>query len=458
MKIKVISRNPDDYQRETKHDIFKAPRNYGTMAADPFRHQIEYTRALNAAKLERVFAKPFIASLDGHNEAVHILKKHPTRLSTILSGASDGQVKVWHLTSKKCVSTVQAHNGLINGISVDAVNGNSYITVGQDCQLKIWTLPAAIGTADSHCDSVSGSRGTQEPCHSLSLDGVPHSVSHVANSTDFVTSGEGISVWKLYRDSPLRTFDVGPNTVQHVTCNPIEDTVMAACSSDRSVFLLDSRQKVPLTRVVLKMRTNTISWHPLESFTFICANEDYNLYTFDMRYLNSAKNVHQGHTAAVIGVDYAPTGQEFVSGSYDRSLRIFPSDSWRSREIYHAPRMQNVLSVLWSLDNKYVLSGSDEMNIRLWKANAAEKLEPLRPREKNALEYSQRLRETYQNHPEVRRISKHRQIPKAIFSAANEHRIIRVSQRRKEENRRKYTKNPEPYEPERVKPIVDHGL
>jgi hypothetical protein len=23
MKVKVISRNPDDYQRETKHDIYK---------------------------------------------------------------------------------------------------------------------------------------------------------------------------------------------------------------------------------------------------------------------------------------------------------------------------------------------------------------------------------------------------------------------------------------------------
>lgn len=40
--------------------------------------------------------------------------------------------------------------------------------------------------------------------------------------------------------------------------------------------------------------------------------------------------------------------------------------------------MQNVLSVLWSADNKYLLSGSDEMNIRLWKANASEKLGPVR--------------------------------------------------------------------------------
>lgn len=36
--------------------------------------------------------------------------------------------------------------------------------------------------------------------------------------------------------------------------------------------------------------------------------------------------------------------------------------------------MQRLTSVLWSLDNKYILSGSDEMNIRMWKAKASDKL------------------------------------------------------------------------------------
>lgn len=42
--------------------------------------------------------------------------------------------------------------------------------------------------------------------------------------------------------------------------------------------------------------------------------------------------------------------------------------------MYHTKRMQHVISIKWSSDNKYILSASDEMNIRLWKANSAEKL------------------------------------------------------------------------------------
>lgn len=47
------------------------------------------------------------------------------------------------------------------------------------------------------------------------------------------------------------------------------------------------------------------------------------------------------------------------------------------REVYHTKRMQSVLSVIFSMDNKLVLSGSDEMNIRVWKARAAEKMGPV---------------------------------------------------------------------------------
>ncbi len=44
------------------------------------------------------------------------------------------------------------------------------------------------------------------------------------------------------------------------------------------------------------------------------------------------------------------------------------------REVYHTKRMQRVMCVCWSQDDKYIISGSDEMNLRVWKANASEKL------------------------------------------------------------------------------------
>lgn len=39
MKVKVISRNPDEYMRETKNDIHRLKRNY-----DPSLHPLEGAR------------------------------------------------------------------------------------------------------------------------------------------------------------------------------------------------------------------------------------------------------------------------------------------------------------------------------------------------------------------------------------------------------------------------------
>ena len=69
----------------------------------------------------------------------------------------------------------------------------------------------------------------------------------------------------------------------------------------------------------------------MEAFHFTVANEDHNCYTFDMRRLDSALTIHKDHVSAVMDVCYAPTGREFVSASYDRTIRIFPFDAHTSR-------------------------------------------------------------------------------------------------------------------------------
>uniref|UniRef100_A0A914QJQ8 Uncharacterized protein n=1 Tax=Panagrolaimus davidi TaxID=227884 RepID=A0A914QJQ8_9BILA len=104
---------------------------------------------MDAAELERVFAKPFVACFDGHNEGVGVLSKHPLRLSHFLFGTRDGQVKIWRLSNKKCLGTIQAHNGPVNGISVDAFVGEIVTTIGKDSQLKHWTDLVIVGESIS---------------------------------------------------------------------------------------------------------------------------------------------------------------------------------------------------------------------------------------------------------------------------------------------------------------------
>ncbi|KAJ1568853.1 rRNA-processing protein sof1 [Cladochytrium tenue] len=162
-----------------------------------------------------------------------------------------------------------------------------------------------------------------------------------------------------------------------------ETSILASCGSDQTVTLHDLCTSKLLTKVVL------------------AANEDHNLYTFDMRKLSSAAAVHTDHVAPVMDVDYSPTGQEFVTGGYDRAMRIFRAGAGLSdREIYHTGRMQRIFCVRYSMDARFVLSASDDGNVRLWKADASAKLGVMAPRKQVAADYRKAVKERFKHMPE----------------------------------------------------------
>lgn len=88
------------------------------------------------------------------------------------------------------------------------------------------------------------------------------------------------------------------------------------------------------------MQSNAISWSPTFPTTILLASEDHNLYTFDIRYLDSPTQIYKAHVAAVMSCDWSPTGLEFVSGGWDRTVRIWQEGRGRAPEVYHTKRMQ----------------------------------------------------------------------------------------------------------------------
>ncbi len=105
----MLKRDPLDYVRETKQDIHKLPRNFDP-ELHPFEMNREYTRALNAVKLERVFAKPFLGALDGHGDGITALVPHPTWLSCVASSSADGEIRIWNLSSRYIIPEVKRLN------------------------------------------------------------------------------------------------------------------------------------------------------------------------------------------------------------------------------------------------------------------------------------------------------------------------------------------------------------
>ncbi|XP_055371263.1 DDB1- and CUL4-associated factor 13 [Condylostylus longicornis] len=426
MKVKVISRNPDDYVRETKLDLHKIKRNYDP-ALHPLESAREYVRALNATKLDKVFAKPFVGNLDGHRDGIYCFGKHPKRLSILNSGGYDGELRIWDLTSRKCVRNFVAHAGFIRGISY-LPSGEKFLTVGDDKTIKFWNSENPDIGED------------EQPVNTILSKTIITGISHHREDQLFATCGEVCYIWDATRNDPLKTLKWGVDTLHAISFNQVEKSLLATCASDRSIIFYDTRQSKPLRKIILSMRSNKLAWNPMEAFNFTVANEDYNLYTFDTRQLKNPIKIHYDHVSAVTDIDYSPTGREFVSGSYDRTIRIYEVHKSHSREVYYTKRMQHVVCVGWSFDNKYIYSGSDEMNIRLWKARASEKLGVKAPREVANFNYQNAIKEKYAAHPQIKRIARHRHVPKNIYNAQKTLQAIKNKQKRKEANVRAHSK------------------
>ncbi|KAK3772275.1 hypothetical protein RRG08_039093 [Elysia crispata] len=439
--LKVLSRNPEDYRRETKLDIHKAPQNPETYL-HPFTLGREYQRALNATKLERVFAKPFLCGLDGHRDTIQALAKFPTRLAHVLSAASDGEVRLWDLSTKKCVSSVAAHDGLVHSLCAHR-SGQFFLSTGQDANIKFWSC------------SEEGRIGS-EPVRTILNKNVYQGIDHHEKEDIFVTCGQSLDVWAGDRSQPYQSYKWGLDSMHYVKFNRIETHLIAVAADDRSVMLYDTRGGSGVQKLVMRMKTNSLCWNPMQAYMFTAACDDFNLYTYDIRNLRIASNKYEDHIGAVMDVDYAPTGKEFVTAGYDRCIRIFNVADGHSRDVYTTKRMQRVNHILWSMDNKYILSGSDEMNVRLWKARASEKLGVIKPREKTAFNTMETLKKTFKDHPEIKRIARHRHLPKLIYTQKKQIREQKDAQKKKESNRRFHSKpGTVPFVADRTKQVVD---
>lgn len=436
VKVKTVCRPEELYTRETTDDIYQHYKNPDS-TLHPLQQAREYMRALNSAKLEKVFAKPFLASMDEHTDSVYVLGRSDVDVSMCVSGSCNGEIKVWDLSCFKSKMTIPvAHNGFVTGL---VTRGDELLSVGRDALVKLWRLdsPDPVRTYNS----------------SMTLTGVDK---QWEDAGIFATCGsEGVYVWDKHRSSPLSKYHWSSDSQLTLKFNPSETSVLASTGADCSITLYDIRGNTPLRKTVLKNKSNALAWNPREPMFFTVANEDSNLYTFDLRKLTEAFRVHKDHLNAVLSVAFSPTGREFVSGSYDRTLRIFPSREGHSREVYHTRRMQWVYAVEFSGDGKFVLSGSDDTNVRVWKARSHMPLKTLMPREQEAIQYREKLKSQYRHVDEIRRILRHRHLPRLMFRQRQQKQEHLQSQWRKQQHIKAHLK-PGAYQPirEKQKPIV----
>ena len=466
VKIKAICRDSNDYQRKTNTEIEKVYRNTNPKL-HPFQKAREYIRALNAVKLDKVFSKPFLFSLNQPTDCIKVMAKNHKSLGEFASGGFDGQVIIWDLPTRRPIFNIKTPHNMIKGLTYSN-NGEDIISCGDDNMIyfynKVNLFSQKTAFQTLHSTSILENSPDVFPREYRSItsydaNGFIESIDHSFNEKIFATSGENISIWNYERNTPLHKFKSCPDGYLRVKFNYVENNIILGTGYDRTITLFDLRTKNPLKQVTLRNKSACACWNPQEPFNFTVGNEDSNCYTFDMRNLDKIRMIHKDHILAVLDIDYSPTGKEFVTGSFDKTVRIFNNSEGYSRECYHDKRMQKVYSVMYSMDDKYVLSGSDDTNIRVWKAVANDSIKILNKREEDAKNYRKKLIEKYQYMPEIKRIKNQKHLPKYIIKKKKELKIRKDAKKRKFKNKELNSKpGTLEYNPERIEKIVNSGI
>lgn len=136
-------------------------------------------------------------------------------------------VKVWDLTSREEVWQNQAHEGIVKGL-VWSKAEQKLITCASDKTCKVFdpynsssrSLPLATYLGNTSFTSVS----------------------HHRSLPNFAASSDQISIYDLARSSgtPIQTmrWPSSENTIQQVSFNQTETSILASCGTDRSVCIL----------------------------------------------------------------------------------------------------------------------------------------------------------------------------------------------------------------------------
>ena len=246
-KVKALSRSTASHQAPGS-DVARQPRNLDP-SQHPFERAREYTRALNATKLERMFAAPFLCQMGrGHVDGVYTMAKDPESLERFASGSGDGVVKVWDITGRDEVWNAQAHENIVKGMCW--TKDRKLVSCASDKTIKVFdpyntpseTPPIATYLGQS------------------AFTGVSHHRSHPL----IAASSNVISLYDLSRQSstPTQTLQwpTSTDTINAVAFNQTETSILASAATDRSIVMYDLRTSSPLSKVILRLASNAIAW------------------------------------------------------------------------------------------------------------------------------------------------------------------------------------------------------
>jgi WD40 repeat protein len=272
-------------------------------------------------------------------------------------------VRLWDVAPGQQIRQLGgAHQPTIQSVAFSP-DGKTAVTSAEDGTLGVW-------------DVDSGQR-----TRSTTITDDPASISNLVVSPDgsqayFYTNAGDLSIWDVSSGTEIsrtKGFEGDSSGPSHVAISPDGNQMLYATSffSTTTVFYYDWNTAEQRELTGHSADITSLAFGP-DGKTAVSGSRDRTLRLWDLASGSTIK-IFSGHARAVTSVAFSPDGKTIISGSDDRTIRLWDVETGQEklRLVGHSGP---VTSVALSPDGRSLLSGSADGTLRLWRVDTLDEL------------------------------------------------------------------------------------